>query len=87
MILIIHVLLIEPGLSLIFEGQERFTSMTRVYYRGAAACVIMFDLTSLQTFNSTIKWKKDLDSKCTLPNGKPIPCILVGNKVSTNFFF
>ena len=63
-------------------GQERFTSMTRVYYKGAAACVIMFDLTSQQTFNSTIKWKRDLDKKCTLPNGKTIPCILVGNKVS-----
>ncbi|XP_048581768.1 ras-related protein Rab-7L1 [Nematostella vectensis] len=61
-------------------GQERFTSMTRVYYKGAAACVIMFDLTSQQTFSSTIKWKNDLDSKCKLPNGKPIPCILVGNK-------
>ncbi|XP_020624206.1 ras-related protein Rab-7L1-like [Orbicella faveolata] len=61
-------------------GQERFTSMTRVYYKGAAACVIMFDLTSQQTFNSTIKWKRDLDKKCTLPNGKTIPCILVGNK-------
>ena len=56
--------------------------MTRVYYKGAAACVIMFDLTSQQTFNSTIKWKRDLDRKCTLPNGKTIPCILVGNKVS-----
>ncbi|XP_078342363.1 ras-related protein Rab-7L1-like [Oculina patagonica] len=61
-------------------GQERFTSMTRVYYKGAAACVIMFDLSSQQTFNSTIKWKRDLDRKCTLPNGKTIPCILVGNK-------
>ncbi|CAH3170186.1 unnamed protein product, partial [Porites lobata] len=61
-------------------GQERFTSMTRVYYKGAAACVIMFDLTSQHTFNSTVKWKKDLDRKCTLPNGNTIPCILVGNK-------
>ncbi|XP_074609934.1 ras-related protein Rab-7L1-like [Acropora palmata] len=61
-------------------GQERFSSMTRVYYKGATACVIMFDLTSQQTFNSTVKWKKDLDTKCTLPNGQTIPCILVGNK-------
>lgn len=59
--------------------------MTRVYYKGAAACVIMFDLTSQQTFNSTIKWKRDLDKKCTLPNGKTIPCILVGNKVSDKY--
>jgi hypothetical protein len=55
--------------------------MTRVYYKGAAACMIMFDLSSQQTFNSVIRWKNDLDSKCTLPGGKTIPCILVGNKV------
>ena len=41
----------------------------------------MFDVTQHQTFLNTIKWKKDLDSKCLLPNGMPIPCILVANKV------
>ena len=55
--------------------------MTRVYYKGAAACLIMFDLTQPQTFNNTLKWKKDLDSKCSLSDGRNIPCILVANKV------
>ncbi|XP_078500723.1 ras-related protein Rab-7L1 isoform X2 [Lissotriton helveticus] len=61
-------------------GQERFTSMTRLYYREAAACVIMFDVTNRASFLSSQKWKEDLDSKTTLPNGAPVPCILLANK-------
>ncbi|KAF6075625.1 RAB29, member RAS oncogene family [Phyllostomus discolor] len=61
-------------------GQERFTSMTRLYYRDASACVIMFDVTNATTFSNSQKWKQDLDSKLTLPNGKPVPCLLLANK-------
>ncbi len=28
-------------------------------------------------------WKADLDSKVLLPNGKPIPAVLLANKVRT----
>lgn len=61
-------------------GQERFTSMTRLYYRDASACVIMFDVTNATTFSNSQKWKQDLDSKLTLPNGEPVPCLLLANK-------
>ncbi|XP_054279633.1 ras-related protein Rab-7L1-like [Macrosteles quadrilineatus] len=61
-------------------GQERFTWMTRVYYKDAHGCVIMFDLTNKNSFVNTLKWKKDVDSKCTLPDGSPIPCMLLANK-------
>ncbi|CAH1783502.1 unnamed protein product [Owenia fusiformis] len=61
-------------------GQERFTSMTRVYYKDAHACVIMFDLTQKTSFQNSLKWKMDLDSKCTLPDGSYIPCVLLANK-------
>ncbi|KAG1714137.1 Ras-related protein Rab-7L1 [Nymphon striatum] len=61
-------------------GQERFTWMTRVYYKDAHGCIIMFDLTNRHSFLNTLKWKKDVDSKCQLENGKPIPCILLANK-------
>jgi Ras-related protein Rab-7L1 len=66
----------------LIEGQERFTWMTRVYYKDAHGCVIMFDLTNKNSFANTLKWKKDVDSKCTLPEGSPIPCMLLANKVS-----
>jgi small GTP-binding protein len=38
-------------------GQERFGSMTRVYYRDADAAVVMFDLTAQRTFDAVAKWK------------------------------
>ena len=61
-------------------GQERFGVMTRVYYKEGAACVIVFDVTERRTFEAALKWKADLDSKVHLPNGDPVPCILVANK-------
>ncbi|KAF0770476.1 ras-related protein Rab-7L1-like [Aphis craccivora] len=61
-------------------GQERFTWMTRVYYKDAHGCVIMFDLSNKNSFLNTLKWKKDVDAKCTQLDGAPIPCMLLGNK-------
>ncbi|XP_072223321.1 ras-related protein Rab-7L1-like [Leuresthes tenuis] len=61
-------------------GQERFISMTRIYYKGALGCVVMFDVTSSSSFLSCHHWKQDLDNKAMLPNGDTIPCILLANK-------
>lgn len=55
--------------------------MTRVYYKEAVGAFIVFDVTRSATFDAVIKWKQDLDSKVQLPDGKPIPCILLANKV------
>ena len=57
--------------------------MTRVYYKDAHACIVMFDLTQRLTFQNAVKWKKDLDAKCTLQDGSPVPCLLLANKVRT----
>ncbi|XP_006825119.2 ras-related protein Rab-7L1-like [Saccoglossus kowalevskii] len=54
--------------------------MTRVYYKDASACVIMFDITAKKTFQNILKWKKDLDTKVSLPDGQLVPCLLVANK-------
>lgn len=61
-------------------GQERFTWMTRVYYKDAHGCLIMFDLENKNSFLNTVKWKRDVDSKCCLADGTPIPCVLIANK-------
>lgn len=58
--------------------------MTRVYYKDAHGCVIMFDLSNKNSFLNTLKWKKDVDAKCTQSDGSPIPCMLLGNKVRHN---
>jgi len=61
-------------------GQERFGQMTRVYYKEAIGCFIVYDVTRRSTFDSAVKWKEDLDSKVRLPDGRKIPCVLLGNK-------
>lgn len=55
--------------------------MMRLYYRGASACLLMFDITDRQSFLDCIKWKRDLDSKVLLADSMPVPCLLIGNKV------
>ncbi|KAI9483244.1 MAG: P-loop containing nucleoside triphosphate hydrolase protein [Benjaminiella poitrasii] len=62
-------------------GQERFGNMTRVYYKEALGAIVVYDVTRPQTFEGVTKWKNDIDHKVTLPDGRPIPVILLANKV------
>jgi len=61
-------------------GQERYGNMTRVYYKEAVGCFIVFDVTRVSTFEAVAKWKHDLDSKVQLADGSPVPCVLLANK-------
>lgn len=54
--------------------------MTRVYYKEALGAFVVFDLSRSSTFEAVLKWKSDLDSKVHLPNGSPIPAVLLANK-------
>ena len=53
----------------------------QVYYKESVGAFIMFDVTRLSTFEAVQMWKDDLDKKVQLPNGKPIPVVLLANKV------
>ncbi|MBN3297513.1 ras-related protein Rab-38 [Amia ocellicauda] len=66
-------------------GQERYGNMTRVYYREAVGAFVVFDVTRASTFDAVLKWKGDLDSKVTLPNGKPVPTVLLANKADQSW--
>lgn len=61
-------------------GQERFGSMTRVYYKDAVGAFLVFDVNRAKTFDSVLRWKADLDQKVSLSDGSNIPCILLANK-------
>eukprot|EP00041_Stephanoeca_diplocostata_P017460 m.351801 g.351801 ORF g.351801 m.351801 type:complete len:224 (+) comp20706_c0_seq3:216-887(+) len=61
-------------------GHERFGHMTHVYYKYAIAAIIVFDLGRPATFESVIKWQKDLNEKVMLANEDPVPTILLANK-------
>lgn len=62
------------------SGQERFTAMTRVYFKDAVGCLILFDLANKVSFDNTVRWKRDVDTKCALSNGDSIPVLLLANK-------
>lgn len=61
-------------------GQDRFSSMTRVFFREAVACIITYEVELPSSFESSESWKEDLDAKVRLPNGDRIPTVLLGNK-------
>lgn len=57
-------------------GQERFRSVTRSYYRGAAGALLVYDITSRETYNALTNWLTDARTLAS-PN---IVILLVGNK-------
>ncbi|KAH3763459.1 GTP-binding protein RAB4 [Pelomyxa schiedti] len=57
-------------------GQERFRAVTRSYYKGAAGCILVYDVTKRDTYNNISSWLADAKS---LAN-KDIATVLVGNK-------
>lgn len=59
-----------------FKGQERFRSVTRSYYRGAAGALLVYDSTSRESFNTLSNWLNDA-RKMASPQ---IVILLVGNK-------
>jgi len=57
-------------------GQERFRSLAPMYYKGAAAAVIVYDITKPESFDTLIKWVEELKVRAP-PN---IVIALAGNK-------
>lgn len=57
-------------------GQDRFRSVTRSYYRGAAGALLVYDTTSRDSFNALANWLNDARTLAS-PN---IVILLVGNK-------
>ena len=40
-------------------GQERFQSLGVAFYRGADACVLVYDLTNVKTFDALEGWRDE----------------------------
>ncbi|CAN6481433.1 unnamed protein product [Victoria cruziana] len=57
-------------------GQERYHSLAPMYYRGAAAAIIVFDITNSDSFSRAKKWVQELQKQ-----GNPsMVMALAGNK-------
>ncbi|XP_078173436.1 ras-related small GTP-binding family protein [Carex rostrata] len=61
-------------------GQERYAALAPLYYRGAGAAIVVYDITSPESFNKAQYWVKELQK-----HGNPdIVMALVGNKADLN---
>lgn len=68
----------EIGVTLYDLGAQKFFKRFRkVYYSGAQAAFLVFDLTNRESFNNILNWYEEL--KLFTPE-EDIPIILVGNK-------
>ena len=61
-------------------GTERYNSMGQSFYRNSEACVLVFDLTVVDSFKNVENWRKDFLSSLNPPDADTYPFILVGNK-------
>jgi len=57
-------------------GQERYHSLAPMYYRGAQAAIVVYDITNADTFERAKSWVKELQRQAS-PN---IVIALSGNK-------
>eukprot|EP01132_Coremiostelium_polycephalum_P002359 gene2359-2910_t len=63
--------------STIGAGQERYHTLAPMYYRGAQAAIVVYDIRSEDSFERAIKWVKELQRQ-----GNPnIVIALAGNKL------
>ncbi|KAI8374430.1 P-loop containing nucleoside triphosphate hydrolase protein [Radiomyces spectabilis] len=64
-------------------GQERFQSLGVAYYRGADACVLVYDVNNFLSFQHLERWLADFLKQSSLPleEARNFPILIVGNKI------
>jgi Ras-related protein Rab-18 len=61
-------------------GQERFRTLTSSYYRGAQGIILVYDVSTRETFNCLETWMQEVE-QFTAGGGKDVVKLLVGNKI------
>mmetsp|Transcript_38173 Transcript_38173/g.65940 ORF Transcript_38173/g.65940 Transcript_38173/m.65940 type:complete len:208 (+) Transcript_38173:102-725(+) len=62
-------------------GQERFQSLGVAFYRGADACILVYDVTAPNTFDRLQNWRSEFLSQASPSDPDSFPFVVVGNKV------
>ena len=63
-------------------GQEQYAEMNPFYFRGADACIVVYDVTSEMSLRNCEKWITKLRENAQLKQNFPI--FLTGNKADLN---
>jgi len=59
-------------------GQEKFSSMTSSYYRGAHGIFLVYDVTNRESFDHVRKWLNEIDMYST---SSDVVKMMIGNKI------
>ncbi|GJQ13310.1 hypothetical protein GpartN1_g5101.t1 [Galdieria partita] len=61
-------------------GQERYQSLGSAFYRGADACVLVFDITDVKSFESLETWRDEFLVSANPSDPQHFPFVVLGNK-------
>ena len=61
-------------------GQERFQSLGNAFYRGADACILVYDITNDNSFGKIDEWRTNFLIQASPDNEAKFPFLLLGNK-------
>lgn len=61
-------------------GQERFQSLGVAFYRGADCCVLVYDVTSPNSFKSLDAWRDEFLIQASPRDPENFPFVVIGNK-------
>ncbi len=62
-------------------GQERYQSLGVAFYRGAEACILVYDITNQRSFENLNIWKQDFLVKANPSKPDQFPFFVFGNKL------
>jgi len=62
-------------------GQERFQSLGVAFYRGADCCVLVYDVTSPDSFKALDSWRDEFLIQASPRDPDNFPFVVLGNKV------
>lgn len=61
-------------------GQERFQGLGSSFYRGANACVLVFDMTRRSTFTNLAFWRNEYLLQASTTSRSDSPFVVIGTK-------
>jgi Ras-related protein Rab-7A len=62
-------------------GQERFQSLGVAFYRGADACILVYDITDAKSFEQLQSWRDEFLIQASPTDSENFPFIVLGNKL------
>ena len=66
-------------------GQEKFQStLSTPFYKGSEGCIIVYDITNIETFNNLSNWKEEFLKFCLPKMPDQFPFLIIGNKVDND---